>query len=97
MPSKRCGAAADFLRPTAFGELCKIIFVKISDEQKPRKNGEPYQFQIKTREPSNRLAERINALIDEQKTKDPEVFTEDQGRRQSTTDSRIAFRGDKLE
>lgn len=62
--------------PTAFGELCKIIFVKISDEQKPRKNGEPYQFQIKTREPSNRLAERINALYDEQKTKDPEVFTE---------------------
>lgn len=23
--------------PTAFGELCKLIFVKISDEQKPRK------------------------------------------------------------
>ena len=29
--------------PTAFGELCKLIFVKISDEQKPRKNGQPYQ------------------------------------------------------
>lgn len=28
--------------PTAFGELCKLIFVKISDEQKPRKKGEPY-------------------------------------------------------
>ena len=25
--------------PTAFGELCKLIFVKISDEQKPRKKG----------------------------------------------------------
>ncbi len=62
--------------PTAFGELCKLIFVKISDEQKPRKNGEPYQFQIKTHEPSSKLAERINALYDEQKTKDPEVFTE---------------------
>lgn len=62
--------------PTAFGELCKLIFVKISDEQKPRKNGEPYQFQIKTHEPSSKLAERINALYDEQKVKDPEVFTE---------------------
>lgn len=62
--------------PTAFGELCKVIFVKISDEQKPRKTGQPYQFQIKTHEPSSRLAERINALYNEQKTKDPDVFTE---------------------
>lgn len=62
--------------PTAFGELCKLIFVKISDEQKPRKNGEPYQFQIKTHEPSSKLAERINTLYDEQKVRDPEVFTE---------------------
>ena len=62
--------------PTAFGELCKLIFVKISDEQKPRKKGEPYQFQIKTHEPSSKLAERINALYNEQKVKDPEVFTE---------------------
>lgn len=62
--------------PTAFGELCKLIFVKISDEQKPRKNGEPYQFQIKTHEPSSKLAARINALYNEQKVKDPEVFTE---------------------
>ncbi|MCQ2485210.1 MAG: N-6 DNA methylase [Clostridia bacterium] len=62
--------------PTAFGELCKLIFVKISDEQKPRKKGEPYQFQIKTHEPSSKLAERINALYNEQKIKDPEVFTE---------------------
>lgn len=62
--------------PTAFGELCKLIFVKISDEQKPRKSGEPYQFQIKTHEPASKLAERINALYNEQKKKDPEVFTE---------------------
>ncbi len=62
--------------PTAFGELCKLIFVKISDEQKPRKKGQPYQFQIKTHEPSSKLAERINQLYNEQKTKDPEVFTE---------------------
>lgn len=62
--------------PTAFGELCKLIFVKISDEQKPRKNGDPYEFQIKTHEPSSKLSERINKLYDEQKLKDPEVFTE---------------------
>ena len=62
--------------PTAFGELCKLIFVKISDEQKPRRKGEPYQFQIKTHESSKELAERINRLYDEQKVKDPEVFTE---------------------
>ncbi len=62
--------------PSAFGELCKLIFVKISDEQKPRPDGEPYEFQIKTHEPSATLAARINALYDEQKKKDPEVFTE---------------------
>lgn len=62
--------------PAAFGELCKLIFVKISDERRPRKKGDPYQFQIRTHEPSSRLAERINAIYDEQKQKDPEVFTE---------------------
>ncbi len=62
--------------PTAFGELCKIIFVKISDEQKARKKGEPYQFQIKTHEPSSKLAARIRELYDKQKINDPEVFTE---------------------
>ena len=62
--------------PTAFGELCKLIFVKISDEQKARKDGEPYQFQIKTHEASSKLAERINELYNEQKVKDPEVFTD---------------------
>lgn len=62
--------------PSAFGELCKLIFVKISDEQKARKKGEPYQFQIKTHETSGQLAARVNALYDEQKTKDPEVFTD---------------------
>ncbi len=62
--------------PTAFGELCKLIFVKISDEQAPRKKGEPYEFQIKTHEESRRLAERIRALYEAQQAKDPEVFTE---------------------
>lgn len=62
--------------PMAFGELCKIIFVKISDEQAKRKKGEPYEFQIKTHEPSRRLAERIRALYATQREKDPEVFTD---------------------
>lgn len=62
--------------PAAFGELCKIIFVKISDEKKNRKKGEPYQFQIKTNEKNDRLAERIRALYEAEKVKDPEVFTE---------------------
>jgi type I restriction enzyme M protein len=62
--------------PTAFGELCKLIFVKISDEKEPRKIGEPYAFQIKTNEPPSKLAERINKLYEKQKANDPEVFTE---------------------
>lgn len=62
--------------PAAFGELCKLIFVKISDEQKPRKKGEPYEFQIKTHEPSSKLSDRINKLYEEQKARDPEVFTD---------------------
>lgn len=60
----------------AFNELCKLIFVKIGDERKPRRKGEPYQFQIRTYEPASGLAERINAIYDEQKRKYPEVFTE---------------------
>lgn len=61
--------------PTAFGELSKIIFVKISDEQNTRK-GAPYQFQIKTHESSVRLGQRIRDLYATQRAKDPEVFTE---------------------
>jgi len=62
--------------PAAFGELCKLIFVKISDEQLPRKKGEPYEFQIKTHEPPQKLGARIRALYEKQKIKDPDVFTE---------------------
>jgi len=62
--------------PVAFGELCKLIFVKISDEQKPRRDGTPYEFQIKTHEPPRGLGGRIRALYEEQRVKDPEVFSE---------------------
>ena len=62
--------------PTAFGELCKLIFVKISDEQKAREDGQPYEFQIKTHESATKLADRINKLYEEQKARDPDVFTD---------------------
>ena len=62
--------------PQAFSELCKLIFVKIADEKAKRRKGEPYQFQIKTHEPAKVLASRIRKLYDEQKVRDPNVFTE---------------------
>ena len=62
--------------PEAFGELCKIIFVKINDEQANRRNGEPYEFQIKTHEPSSKLAERIRSIYEVQQRKEPYVFTD---------------------
>lgn len=66
------------LSPTAaFGELCKIVFVKIHDEMAKRKDGEPYQFQIKTHETSHALAGRIKALYGQERVKDPEVFNEE--------------------
>jgi type I restriction enzyme M protein len=74
----------------AFDELDKLIFCKIWDERKLRKNGEPYDFQVfsepipknATKEQkakieekiSNDLYKRIVALYDVGKKKDPEVF-----------------------
>ena len=66
------------LTPTdAFDELAKILFIKIRDEKRARRNGEPYDFQIKTRESSKSVANRINRLYREAKDQDPEVFIED--------------------
>ncbi len=62
--------------PTAFGELCKLIFVKTRDEKKPRKPGAPYQFQIKTNETPDRLSVRIRELYDAEREREPDVFTE---------------------
>jgi len=74
----------------AFDELDKLIFCKIWDERKKRKKGEPYDFQIFNEEiPKNATKEqiekieykistdlykRVNALYDQGKKKDPEVF-----------------------
>ena len=66
------------LAPTdAFDELSKILFIKIRDEKKPRVKGDPYDFQIKTRETAKLVADRIKVLYQEAKIRDPEVFTED--------------------
>ena len=62
--------------PSAFGELCKLIFVKIADEQTARKRNDPYEFQIKTHESSRALAERIRNLYEKHQALDPEVFSE---------------------
>ncbi|HLO88488.1 MAG TPA: N-6 DNA methylase, partial [Nostocaceae cyanobacterium] len=65
----------------AFDELDKLIFCKIWDERKPRKAGEPYDFQIfreKDEETTNQeLSNRIKKLYEEGRKKDPEVFKDD--------------------
>ena len=74
----------------AFDELDKLIFCKIWDERKPRKVGEPYDFQIITvskrevpDESKRRIKEnenlhnRIKALYEEGRKKDAEVFRDD--------------------
>lgn len=74
----------------AFDELDKLIFCKIWDERKPRKKGEPYDFQIfdieKPKNASQKdidsveqqittdLAKRIFALYEEGRNRDKEVF-----------------------
>lgn len=71
----------------AFDELDKLIFCKIWDERKPRKMGEPYDFQIitvskdiekdgvKRRHIENdNLYKRVLALYEEGRKKDKEVF-----------------------
>ena len=74
----------------AFDELDKLIFCKIWDERKPRKIGEPYDFQIITvskqeeKVPDSRRAKenenllnRIKALYEEGRKRDKEVFRDD--------------------
>ncbi len=65
----------------AFDELDKLIFCKVWDERKPRKQGAAYDFQIfahDTDDITNQdLYERINALYLEGRKKDPEVFKDD--------------------
>jgi type I restriction enzyme M protein len=62
--------------PAAFGEFCKLIFVKVRDEKAPRKAGEPYDFQIKTDESAQALGTRIRALYEAEMRREPDVFKE---------------------
>ena len=78
---------------SAFDELDKLIFCKIWDERKLRKDGQPYDFQIFSENVpkdatdeekkeieekiSKELFKRITNLYDEGKKKDPEVFKDD--------------------
>lgn len=58
----------------AFGEFCKLIFVKHRDEKNPDRNdGEPYAFQ-RGDETVEDLAARIYQLYEGEKALDPSVF-----------------------
>lgn len=65
----------------AFDELDKLIFCKLWDERKPRKPGEPYDFQIiaedLTEKTNQMLLFRLKKLYEEGRKKDPEVFKDD--------------------
>jgi len=60
----------------AFDEFSKLLFCKLWDERKDRKNGEPYDFQILKGETSEILFERIKKLYDLGKTidRDKNIF-----------------------
>lgn len=61
----------------AFGEFCKIIFVKHRDEKNPdREDGQPYAFQRRDGETAEELGKRIHRLYDAEKRSEPEVFTD---------------------
>jgi len=62
----------------AFDELDKLIFCKIWDERyDKRKIGEPYDFQVFSDDKGDALKQRIQALYQNGRAKDPEVFKED--------------------
>lgn len=59
----------------AFGEFCKLVFVKHRDEKNPdREDGKPYAFQRRDGESAEALAERIQRLYNAEKSADPSVF-----------------------
>jgi type I restriction enzyme M protein len=61
----------------AFGEFCKIIFVKHRDEKDAgRQEGEPYTFQRKSEESADDLAARIHKLYAHEQELEPDVFTD---------------------
>lgn len=76
MPSDPLGRRAP--QPiAAFGEFCKVIFVKHRDEKDAdREDGQPYAFQRRDGETAADLAKRIHRLYDAEKAREPDVFTD---------------------
>ncbi len=61
----------------AFGEFCKVIFVKHRDEKdSSREDGKPYAFQRRSEETAEALAGRIYKLYEAEKELEPDVFTD---------------------
>jgi len=61
----------------AFGEFCKLVFVKHHDEKDPeRGDGQPYAFQRRENETAGELAARISRLYDAEQEREPDVFTD---------------------
>jgi len=61
----------------AFGEFCKLVFVKHRDEKNTeREDGEPYAFQRRTEEGAEELAKRIHDLYIAEQALEPDVFTD---------------------
>ena len=61
----------------AFGEFSKIVFIKHLDEKNPdRENGKPYAFQRRDGETAAALARRIYNLYEDEREREPDVFTE---------------------
>jgi len=61
----------------AFGEFCKIIFIKHRDEKDAtRENGKPYAFQRRSEESAEELAGRIYKLYAAEQELEPDVFTD---------------------
>ncbi len=64
--------------PAAFGEFCKLIFVKVRDEKRVAESddGTVYDFQINTDETGVDLGARIRKLYDAEMEREKDVFTE---------------------
>ena len=64
---------------TAFDEVAKLLFCKLQDEKESAitKRGEPYKFHIGTYETPKEVFKRINAIYQNARQKDSEVFQED--------------------
>lgn len=62
---------------TAFDEFSKIVFIKHRDEKDlNREAGKPYAFQRRNGETAVALARRIRELYENEKEKEPDVFTD---------------------